>query len=161
MTEDTLNLTKKLSRSLEDYVRAIYVISKRKKVARVRDIANILKVKPPSVIYSLKKLSNIGLITYEKHGYIELTKKGLRVAKGLSGRFETIENFLINVLGVPKEVAETDACNLEHYLNEETVNRLKKFIEFLEDDPESQKIVEKFKKFYKENYHLSVSHRIF
>ena len=56
MTEDTLNLTKKLSRSLEDYVRAIYVISKRRKVARVRDIANILKVKPPTFMKSENKM---------------------------------------------------------------------------------------------------------
>lgn len=148
MNEDTINLTKKLSRSLEDYIRAIYLVMRRNKVARVKDIAKILKVKPPSVTYSLKRLSNMGLITYQKHGYISLTEKGLDVAKGLSGRFETIENFLINVLGLPKEIAEADACNLEHYLNEETVRRLKKFIEFLDKDHESQKIIDKFKKIY-------------
>lgn len=140
----------KLSRSLEDYLRAIYVICRRKRVARVRDIARLLKVKPSSVTYSLKKLSKMGLVEYEKHGYVILTEEGLKVAEGLSGRFHVIENFLVSVLGVPPEIAEADACSLEHFLNKETVDRLKKFIEFISKNPEGANLIRKFQKYFSE-----------
>jgi len=138
-----------LTRSLEDYLRAIYVISKRKKITRVRDISKFLKVKPSSVTYSLKKLSNLGLINYEKHGYVTLTTKGVELAKKLDKRFKVLEDFLADVLGVPDKIAEIDACNLEHYLHQETMDRLREFIEFLRENSAGNKIISEFKKQYR------------
>ena len=92
----------------------------------------------------------MGLVEYEKHGYVALTEEGLKVAEGLSGRFRVIENFLVSVLGVTPEIAEADACSLEHFLNEETVDRLKKFIEFTNKNPEGANLVRKFQKYFSE-----------
>ena len=139
----------KLTKSLEDYMRAIHIINKRKKVVRVKDIAKLLKVKPSSVTFSLKKLSEMGLIEYEKHGYIDLTERGLRVADKLSNRYRSIECFLERILGLPREIAETDACSMEHYLHDETVDRIRKFVKFIEETPEKMELINEFSNYYK------------
>jgi len=150
MTKNNARLQKyKLTKSLEDYIRAIFILSKRKKVVRVKDIAKLLKVKPSSVTFSLKKLSEMELIEYEKHGYVDLTEKGLKVANKLSSRYTSIEIFLEKILGLPKEIAETDACSMEHYLHDETVDRIGKFVKFIEEAPERMKLIKEFSNYYR------------
>ncbi|RLE71886.1 MAG: metal-dependent transcriptional regulator [Thermoprotei archaeon] len=141
----------KLTKSLEDYMRAIYILSKRNKVVRVKNIAKLLKVKPSSVTFALRKLSGKGLIEYEKHGYIDLTEEGLKVASKLSDRYRSIEHFLENILGLPREIAEIDACNIEHHLHDETISRIEVFVEFIEKKPERVKLINEFLKYYKKN----------
>ncbi|MDD5600834.1 MAG: metal-dependent transcriptional regulator, partial [Actinomycetota bacterium] len=46
----------KLTQSLEDYLEAIYVISLTSKVVRVKDVAEFLDVKTPSVVDAVGKL---------------------------------------------------------------------------------------------------------
>jgi len=138
----------KLTKSLEDYMRAIHILKSRKKVIRVRDIAKLLKVKPSSVTSALKKLSEMGLIKYEKYEYIDLTDKGTEVAHELSKRYRDIERFLERVLGLPKEIAEVDACNIEHYLHDETVSRIRSFIEFIERSPNRAELINEFLHYY-------------
>lgn len=134
----------RLTKSLEDYMRAIHILTKRKRVVRVKDIARLLKVRPSSVTFALKKLSEMGLVEYEKHGYVDLTNHGLRIASTLSSRYRSIERFLERVLGLPKEVAEEDACSMEHYLHDETVDRIRKFVEFIEENPGKAKLIDDF-----------------
>jgi len=137
----------RLTKGLEDYMKAIYIISKRKKIVRVKDIAKLLKVKPSSVTVSLRKLSEIGLIEYEKHGYIDLTEEGLKVANKLSSRYHSIEYFLEKILGLPREIAENDACSMEHYLHDKTVNRIRKFVKFIEETPKKMELIKEFLKY--------------
>jgi len=132
-------------------MRAIYILSKRSKVVRVKNIAKLLKVKPSSVTFALRKLSEMGLIEYEKHGYVDLTEEGLKVASKLSDRYRSIEYFLENILGLPREIAEIDACNMEHHLHDETINRIEVFVEFIENNPERAELINKFLRYYKEN----------
>ncbi len=140
----------KLTKSLEDYIRAIHILSKRKKVVRVKDIAKLLKVKPSSVTFSLKRLSEMGLVEYEKRGYVDLTEEGLRIANRLSTRYRNIELFLEKVLGLPREIAEIDACSMEHYLHDETVDRIKKFVAFIEESPKGAELIDEFMNYCRE-----------
>ncbi len=141
-----------LTRSLEDYIRAIYVLRRKKRVVRVKDIASFLNVKPSSVTTSLKRLATAGLVDYEKREYVDLTEEGLRVAEELSERYRNIKDFLVRVLGVPEDIAEVDACSMEHYLHPETAERLKRFIEFVSKSPEElgPRFLEYFKRYYEE-----------
>jgi len=43
----------KFSRSFEDYMKAVYILRKRKKVVRVRDMSRLLGVRPSSVTSAL------------------------------------------------------------------------------------------------------------
>jgi len=138
----------KLTRSLEDYMRAVYILSKRKKVVRVRDISRLLGVRPSSVTSALKKLSKMNLVEYRKHEYVALTERGRAVANKLSDRYRSIERFLEKVLGLPREIAEMDACNMEHHLHDETVSRIRMFVEFIEENPSGIELIKEFDRYY-------------
>ena len=116
-----------LTRSQEDYLEAILMVSRDKKVVRVKNLVELLRVKSPSVNAALKKLRELDFISYEHYGYIELTKSGKEKAKTIFGKHQEIFRFLTEILGVSKKTAEEDACKIEHNLSQETFENLKKF----------------------------------
>jgi len=119
-------------RRFEDYLEAMYRLQKEKGVVRVRDLARMLRVKPPSVVEQLGKLSRHGFILYEKGEYIRLTEKGERIAKEILKKHEALRRFLRDILMVPEEIADKDACYMEHGLHEITLSRAVKFLEFVD-----------------------------
>ncbi len=141
---------KRLSRSLEDYLEVIYLLHKEKGYARVTDIANRLSVKKPSVVSALKRLEDLGFIIHEKYGRVSLTSEGVKKAQDIYERHIILLRFFRDILGVPHEEAERDACIVEHYLGNETIDKLTKFVMFVDVfwqkgvDP---KWLERFRKF--------------
>jgi len=133
--------SKRLSRSEEDYLEAIYVLSQKKGHARVSEIARALKVKPPSVTQMVRRLSERGLVSFVRYGKVELTEEGLSVAKRVMKRHTLLKRFLV-ALGLEEEVAEEDACAMEHILHDETVSVFKKMAEFLMNAPPGLKCLE-------------------
>ncbi len=89
-----------ISNRVEDYLRVIYEVVKRKGYARTKDIAAELGVKPPTVTEMLKKLDRKGLISYERYGAVTLTKKGEEIARSVESRHETFVK-LLEMLLVP------------------------------------------------------------
>ncbi|MCE5329655.1 metal-dependent transcriptional regulator, partial [bacterium] len=77
-----------LSHCLEDYLEGIYIINIDKKVVRVKELAEFLKVKTPSVVDAVSKLEKKGLVNHEKYGYLSLSKEGLHIAKGIYNKHE-------------------------------------------------------------------------
>jgi len=129
----------------EDYLEAMYILIKRKGVIRVKDLSEILNIKPPSVVDYLNKLASKGLIKYEKHGSIALTDEGLRVAKEVYKKHLALKEFLTLVLGLPEHIAEEDACYIEHRIHDITLNRLIKLVEYFKNNPKAKKILEEIK----------------
>jgi DtxR family transcriptional regulator, Mn-dependent transcriptional regulator len=118
-----------LSESMEDYLEAIFEIEKRKRIVRVRDVAQKLGVTMPSVNGALKTLEALGYINHEKYEYIELTPEGNTQALRISGRHRRICTFLEQVLGVDRLTAEEDACKIEHDLSPSTMEKLSEFLD--------------------------------
>lgn len=114
----------------EDYLEAIYIISKNKRITRIKDIAKELQVRKPTVVSMIEKLSEDGYIEHEKYGDVYLTEKGITKAQNVYYKHLTLHSFLKDVLSLDDETANTDACNLEHYSSDETIKKLLKFIEF-------------------------------
>jgi len=137
-----------LSRKTEDYLEAIYNIIEKKGYARVKDIASELNVSSPSVTEMMKKLSNKGFIVYEKYSGITLTNKGRKIAEGVKRRHVIFEDFL-NIILVPKDIANRDACTMEHHLDPKTIEQFSKFVEFVKSAPISPKWLEHFKEYCK------------
>ncbi len=127
-----------LTSAMEDYLEAIYLLEKERRIARVRDIANRLGVKMSSVISALKTLSSRGLIRYDPHQYITLTEKGAEKAKQIVRTHGILKRFLVNVLHVDDSLAEENACRMEHHLDREVIERLVTFVEFAEMCPVDQ-----------------------
>jgi DtxR family transcriptional regulator, Mn-dependent transcriptional regulator len=130
-------MIKKLSHSLEDYLEAIHIISLENRVVRVKEVSEYLKVKMPSVVDAINKLSDAGFVEHEKYSYLELTEKGKNRAKKIFLKHEKLYKFLKNVLNVRDDIAKADACNMEHYISQETMEHLIKFIKFIETCPDS------------------------
>lgn len=117
-----------MTQSLEDYLETIYLIIQTNKVARVKEISERMNVKKPSAINAIKELGKRGLLHHEKYGYIELTDEGIKAAEIIFEKHKMIKKFLIDVLGVSEEVAENDACQMEHILTKETLDSIEKFM---------------------------------
>jgi DtxR family transcriptional regulator, Mn-dependent transcriptional regulator len=117
-----------LSKSREDYLEAICEICEEEKVARVTDIASHMSVSLASVNYALKALRKSGLIKHKRYGYIELTEKGSKIGNAIYKKHKLIRSFLINVLNVDKNIADRDACGIEHVVSQETCDKMQSYL---------------------------------
>ena len=120
-----------LSRSLEDYLEAIYNLKVRSQVARVKDIAREMEVKMPSVTGALRSLVSKGLVKHQPYECVELTEQGLGLARDIAHRHSAVREFLIGVLGLAEADAEKEACGIEHAIEADTLGRLLKFVDFV------------------------------
>lgn len=121
----------KISTSAENYLEAILLLERKNRVARVKDIANLVEVKMPSVSGALKALKQQGLINYSKNSYISLTDEGLRLATIIDKDHQLIAKFLHEVLMIPFERATREACAIEHVIGPETSQRLERLIDYI------------------------------
>ncbi len=119
----------------QDYLRTIYQLSSKGSKVRLVTLSEALGVRMPTALQMVRSLASQGLVKYEKHGEIELTEEGKRIAEEIQTKHNLLFEFLTKYLGVDPEVAEKDACGMEHHLSEETYDRLLKFIEFMEGCP--------------------------
>ncbi|RLE81779.1 MAG: metal-dependent transcriptional regulator [Thermoprotei archaeon] len=124
-----------VSKREEEYLEAIHILLMEKNVVRVKDLARILKVRAPTVVEFLEKLSRKGLVKYEKRELITLTDRGREIAEEIYRRHILLRDFLSEVLGVPFDQAEEDACNMEHSISDETLKRLEKLFEYIKRNP--------------------------
>jgi DtxR family transcriptional regulator, Mn-dependent transcriptional regulator len=120
--------------AFERYLEAIYEIGGSSGEVRVKDIAASLSVSYPSVSEMIDRLVESGLVSHDKYQHIALTPKGIRIAKGLDRKHGVIQRFFVNVLKVDETVADRDACEIEHVISDET---LEKLVSFLESLPET------------------------
>jgi DtxR family Mn-dependent transcriptional regulator len=123
----------RLSDSLEDYLEIILALETQNKVARVKDISKEMDVLRGSVTSALKKLGEKGLINYEPYSFITLTPKGAAIAREITRRHEVIKDFLINVLQIDPDKAETNACRMEHIMDKASIDRLVQFIKYIQN----------------------------
>ena len=129
---------KEQSASMEDYLETVAVLQAEGKVVRVNQIGQALGVKMPSVTAALKKLTDEGLVKHEKYGHVELTTKGGKAAREIFHRHEVLRRFLTEVLNITDEIAEEDACKMEHAISTVTLGRLATFMEFVEACPKGE-----------------------
>lgn len=128
-------LKKALTSTMEDYLEAIYNLEKVHKVARVKEIAQWMKVEMSSVSGILKTLAKKKMIKHEKHSYVELTPEGAKIARVIHQRHKDLTDFLVRILGMDYKTAEGDACRIEHAISRTTMKRLREFIEFIKVCP--------------------------
>ncbi len=125
---------RKSSERIEDYIEVIYELIRQKGYARTVDIAANLHTKPPSVTKMLQRLHEEGLIVYEKHRGIAMTKPGEVLAKSVIKKHETLTTFL-RALGVDEGIANKDVEGFEHHVSQKTIDRIGKFMDLLKRNP--------------------------
>ena len=123
MSEEMVELTK----ALEMYVKVAYELEEEMGTATVSEMAHRLGVKAPSVTAALQKLDSMGMVKYRRYQNVKLTKMGRSVAKKLHERNKTLMDFLL-MIGVNEDIATTDACEIEHVVNPETIEKLAQYL---------------------------------
>ncbi|MCR5667330.1 MAG: metal-dependent transcriptional regulator [Eubacterium sp.] len=114
--------------SAENYLETILFLSRSLPVVRSVDIANKLGFKKSSVSVAMKNLREQNHITVTDAGFIYLTESGLAIAESMGERHEFFSKWLED-LGVNSEIAEDDACQIEHVITEETFRAIKNYVE--------------------------------
>ncbi len=137
----------KLTASQEDYLEAIWALIWKEGIARVGDIAEWLGVSTPSVIGALKTLAKRNLVEYSPHKYVTLSDLGMELAEKISARHEMLRKFLTNVLELDEKLADSNACRIEHAVDEVVSRRLGYFVEFISKSSQGKKWDEQFKAF--------------
>jgi DtxR family Mn-dependent transcriptional regulator len=120
-----------LSASLQDYLEAVYMLSRAAGFARARDISLSLKVSMPSVNSAVKNLAARGLMTHERYGCIRLTPRGETAGSRIAGHHFFLKDFFTTVLCLPETDAERNACKAEHALSPAALQKLRSLSGFL------------------------------
>ncbi len=117
----------KIHSSAEDYLETILILSHRNGMVRSIDIANELSYSKPSVSIAMKNLRENGYIKVDANGYIFLEPSGLAIAEKIYERHTLFSTWLTN-LGVDPQIAQEDACRIEHVISEQSFAALKKHV---------------------------------
>jgi len=108
----------------EMYLKVIYNLAKTNKVARVKEISQVLEVSKSSVTNALKQLNKGGFIDYEAYSYVQLTEKGDSVAKLIVDKYTTLKAFFTKTLKLDEEQAHENACRIEHAIDDDAFEKL-------------------------------------
>ena len=117
-----------ISKALEEYLKTMYILKKQNGNIRVTDIANKMECTKPSVNKAINNLKEEKLVNYETYGIIELTAEGENLAKKILEAYDIIYVFLKEVLNLNEEEAETEAERIKSVANDETINKLAKYV---------------------------------
>lgn len=117
-----------LLESGENYLETILILKQRKGNVRSIDIATEMNFTKASVSRAMSILKRDNYITMEADGRINLTEAGMQKASSVLDRHVTLTRFINEYLKVPKEIAEKDACRIEHIISPETFNGIKNLL---------------------------------
>ncbi len=122
-------MEKELSESEEEYLEALYKLSRNNDEIKVGKLAEELEIRKSSAVEMLKKLENKELVNYKKYSGVKLTeigeKEGLRVTR----RHRLAERLLSDVLNRDLSEVHEEACRLEHSIADETADEIARFLE--------------------------------
>lgn len=124
-----------LSRSVEDYLKAIYGISERGDAASTSAIAEVLAVQPASVTGMVKRLAESGLLEHVPYRGVRLTASGNKEALRVLRRHRIIETYLCDRLGYSWDDVHEEAERLEHAVSDGLIERMAAAIDFPSHDP--------------------------
>ena len=110
--------------SAEDYLEKILRLREENGHVRSVEIANAMGYSKPSISIAMKHLRENGLVRMDAENFIYLTEEGEAIASRIYDRHQTLTQLFVK-LGVPSDIAERDACKVEHDLSPESFAALK------------------------------------
>ena len=117
-----------ISKSLEEYLKTMYVLKKQNEKIRVTDIADKMNVSKASVNKAVNNLKNEKLLEYESYGTIILTDEGESLAKKILEAYDIYYLFFKDVLNLDEKHAKEEADNIKGTMSDETINKLAKYV---------------------------------
>lgn len=114
----------KLHRSGEDYLEAVLLLKQKNGSVRSSDVADFMNVTRPSVSRAIGILRDGGFIIMNDDKTLSLTEIGTDLAEQVYEKHCVLKYHLVS-LGVDPEIAEQDACGIEHIISRESFEKIK------------------------------------
>lgn len=124
----------RINEATENYLEAILILEEKDTQVRMSDVAKMLKVSKPSVNKALGVLKDAGYILHQKYGTILLTEAGREYAQKVYNRHKLFKRFFIEILEIEEEIAEEEACHMEHCISDSTMEKLNAFLTQVMDE---------------------------
>ncbi len=112
----------------EMYLETVLLLKNEKGYVRSVDIARKLEFSKPSVSRAVGLLKKDGYITVDGSGYINLTDEGMEKANAILEKHRILTKFFVDVLNVSNEIAEDDACRIEHVISDTSFEAIKAYM---------------------------------
>jgi DtxR family transcriptional regulator, Mn-dependent transcriptional regulator len=133
-----------ISLTEENYLKAIFHLSgDGTKAVLTNDLAAKMKTKAASVTDMIKRLSNKGLVSYEKYYGVEITRSGKSEALKIVRKHRLWETFLVNKLNFSWDEVHEMAEQLEHIQSPMLIEKLDEFLGYPKSDPHGEPIPDK------------------
>ena len=129
-----------LTRSQQDYLKALFLLHGDARPVPTRDLAQRLGISSPSVSEMVVRLSAQGLVEHDRYRGQQLTREGRKVAVELVRHHRLIEMFLVKVLGYSWDEVHDEAERLEHVISERMEARIFELLGRPEIDPHGHAI---------------------
>ena len=115
-----------LTRSVEDYLKAVYSLTEREESASTSALAEALDVQPASVTGMVKRLAECGYLEHARYHGAKLTESGSREALRIIRRHRILETYLSTHLGYSWDDVHQEAERLEHAASDALIDRMAK-----------------------------------
>lgn len=132
-----------LSQSVEDYLKAIYLLETEGNAATTNNIAEALSVSSASVTNMFKKLAKLKLINHKSYRGAELTKAGEKIALEVIRHHRLLELYLKEMMGYSWDEVHDEAEKLEHHISEQFEDKIAELLNDPTHDPHGDPIPSK------------------
>lgn len=129
-----------LSIAMQNYLETIFDLSRKstpnnqgpqstlRDGVRVSDIAARLDVSKASVNNAMNVLAKLGFVSNEKYQEIYMTELGKETAAILEGKHKILKTLFTDIIGIPENTANDDACAIEHIISHEAVQQIHEYL---------------------------------
>src|SRR3989304_8110565 len=130
-----------VSRSVEEYLEAVYKLTQNGKPATTTEISRSLEIAPASVTEMLKKLAEKAYVKYSPYVGATLTRRGLKIGEKTTRKHRLLERFLHDILNISKSTVHKQACEMEHSLSDQAEEALCRFLKYPDTYPDDAKTI--------------------
>jgi DtxR family Mn-dependent transcriptional regulator len=139
-TPSTTTASTPPSRSVEDFLKAVFTLQQQSERVQTNTLRDALKIAAPSVTDMAKRLVAAGLIDYQKYRGVVLTDAGREIALRVIRRHRLIELYLVRELGYELREVHNEAERLEHAVSDHFIEALSRKLGHPQIDPHGDPI---------------------
>ncbi|MFY0591038.1 metal-dependent transcriptional regulator [Roseivirga sp.] len=140
------------SQTAENYLKAIFYLSKKKEEVNVSELSVVLGVSKPTVNSMIKTLSQQGMVNHEKYRPLVMTKKGKTAAALIIRKHRLTEMFLVEKMGFGWEEVHEIAEQVEHISSKKLFDRMEELLNYPTNDPHGSPIPDRNGTFRKSTF---------
>tara|TARA_R110000868_G_scaffold259361_4_gene517248 strand:- start:13245 stop:13904 length:660 start_codon:yes stop_codon:yes gene_type:complete len=132
-----------ISQSVEDYLKAIYILETEGEGATTTNIAETLNISSASVTNMLKRLAGLKFIEHKSYKGARLTEAGTKIALEILRHHRLLELYLQEIMGYSWDEVHDEAEKLEHHISEQFEDKIAELLDHPTHDPHGDPIPSK------------------